>query len=60
MSEIGSQNLPMDGLIRSYPALSPSPLGLCNLCRSSQRAPFAVAKVRNRRSDVRGQLGSGD
>ena len=43
----------MDGLIRSHPALSPSPLGLCDLClprrslgggrvAAAQLAPFAV------------------
>jgi hypothetical protein len=43
----------MDGLIRSHPALSPSPLGLCDLClprrslgggrvAAAQLAPFVV------------------
>ncbi len=45
---------PKDGLTRSHPALSPSPLGSCDLCRGSRRAPFAVANLRPRIFDPLG------
>src|SRR4051812_39903366 len=37
------EELTPKGLIRSLPALSPSPVGLCNLCRGFGHAPFRVA-----------------
>jgi hypothetical protein len=33
MTEVREANPPKDGLIRSLPAHSPSPLGFCDLCR---------------------------
>jgi hypothetical protein len=37
------EELTPKALIRSLPALSPSPLGLCHLCRGFPHAPFGAA-----------------
>src|SRR6266404_2966169 len=60
---------PPDGLIRSQPALSPPPLGLCNLCRgrparSIRRGEHdkmgcshgSVSRVRSRLTEARLQM----